>query len=420
MPRREAGKTTASRVKSLFLHVQRHHGRAEADAFLVRTRLDRDFLDDETRPLPSERWHAALVAFASRWGREEIARIVPATVDPEILGAWTRVLRGADEVCIAYRNLDQHGGDEALTDRWKTLESGRGIWRGTVEVGAEHERDGLCALARTAELAAVPLLFGLAAARVEHAMETSEGRERLALTVRWREPGNGPVAAGAAASVAGAGAVISAVGTEPAVLLGSVIALVAGTSAGVAVAQSARRRSQTRSQLTRIMALERGATLREARERSTLAFGEGAVIAGQYKLGKKLGAGASGAIYEANRLSDGQIVAIKLLRAAVAHDNLAADRLRREASALGLAWHPNVVELFDDGQLPDGTSYLVMERLHGEPLSARLKARALLPPAELLPIAIQVCDALGAVHAAGVIPRDLKPSNILLARGLGA
>jgi serine/threonine-protein kinase len=120
-------------------------------------------------------------------------------------------------------------------------------------------------------------------------------------------------------------------------------------------------------------------------------------------------------IYEAIRISDGLPVAIKLLRAAAAHDAVASDRLRREAEALGLAWHPNVVEVIDHGHLADGTSYLVMERLHGETLATRLKGKVRLTSAELMPIAMQVCDALVAVHAAGVVHRDLKPSNIYLA-----
>ncbi|MBV9948378.1 MAG: serine/threonine protein kinase [Myxococcales bacterium] len=94
---------------------------------------------------------------------------------------------------------------------------------------------------------------------------------------------------------------------------------------------------------------------------------------------------------------------------------MASDRLRREAEALGLAWHPNVVEVIDHGRLPDGTAYLVMELLHGESLAARLRAKGRMEPAELLPIAMQVCDALAAVHAAGVVHRDVKPSNIYLA-----
>jgi serine/threonine-protein kinase len=69
--------------------------------------------------------------------------------------------------------------------------------------------------------------------------------------------------------------------------------------------------------------------------------------------------------------------------------------------------------------LPDGTSYLVMQRLHGESLAARLHRLGALTPEEVLPIALQLCDALGAVHAAGIVHRDLKPSNIFLAEQSG-
>ena len=129
-----------------------------------------------------------------------------------------------------------------------------------------------------------------------------------------------------------------------------------------------------------------------------------------------MGSGATGVIYEAVRISDGLPVAIKLLRAAAAHEAVASDRLRREAEALGLAWHPNVVEVIDQGHLPDGTAYLVMELLHGESLAARVQALGHIGPRDLLPIAMQVCDALAAIHAAGIVHRDLKPSNIFLAR----
>jgi serine/threonine-protein kinase len=170
----------------------------------------------------------------------------------------------------------------------------------------------------------------------------------------------------------------------------------------------------------RIHALERTATLRERRERGSLGFQEGLVLAGQYRLTEKVGIGANGTIWEAERLADGELVAVKMLRAAVAHDTIAADRLRREAAALGLAWHPNVVEVYEDGHLPDGTSYLVMERLHGESLAMRLKRVGAMTPEELMPIALQLCDALGAVHAAGIVHRDVKPSNIFLAKESGS
>jgi eukaryotic-like serine/threonine-protein kinase len=80
-----------------------------------------------------------------------------------------------------------------------------------------------------------------------------------------------------------------------------------------------------------------------------------------------------------------------------------------------LSWHPNVVEVIDHGHLPDGTAYLVMELLPGESLATRLRNRGRLTPRDLLPISLQMCDALAAVHAAGVVHRDVKPSNILLA-----
>lgn len=422
MQRRGAsGKTTVSRAKALLLHVQHVHGRAEADAFLLKAKLDRDYLEDETRPLPIELWHSALEAFASRWGRDEINRTVPAIVDPENLGVWTRVLRGASEPGEAFRQLEHYGGEEVLTERWHTVATEPRLWRGRVPLRNDpaFERDGLFNLARATELSAIPVLFGLPPGEVRQLPtepDRSGGAAQL-FEVRWRLPRRGAIAVGGGIGLVGSLAASLALdlplasGVEFAGLAAAV-----GLGTGFVIAQERRRRTQSRTQLRRIQALERSAELRDAREREAVGFREGVVIAGQYRLGEKLGVGASGTIWEATRLADGETVAIKMLRTAVAHDTVAADRLRREAAALGLAWHPNVVEVYDDGHLPDGTGYLVMERLHGESLAARLKRTGALSPVELVPIALQVCDALGAVHAAGVVHRDLKPGNIFLAR----
>ncbi|HYO96947.1 MAG TPA: serine/threonine-protein kinase, partial [Polyangiaceae bacterium] len=414
-----SGKTTASRLKSLYLHVHDAHGPAAADSFLLSTRLDRDYLQDETRLVPVELWHCGLVAFASRYGRESIATTVRSVVHPENLGVWTHVLRGADHVLAAYRRLDQFGGEHVWTERWRTVSSGSGFWRGTLRLGAEAapEGDGLCALERMAELAALPLLFGLKPGKVQlHFDEVVAGSGRVQeFEVTWSEPGLlRPLLGGGLGLGLAAGGWAGWVGSDLQAAMSGAAGALVGAVLGGAAGHERRRRAQSAAQMTRIQALERAATLREARERGAVGFHTGLVVAGQYRLTDKLGVGANGTIWEAERLADGAIVALKLLRAAVAHDTVAADRLRREAAALGLAWHPNVVEVYDEGHLPEGTCYLVMERLYGESLALRLRRKGPLTAAEVLPIALEVCDALGAVHAAGIVHRDVKPSNIFL------
>ncbi len=155
----------------------------------------------------------------------------------------------------------------------------------------------------------------------------------------------------------------------------------------------------------------------EAVERALGDF-EGATVAGLYRVGPRLASGASGVVHRGVRITDDRPIALKLLRIAAAHDGLAADRLRREAEALGLAWHPNVVEVVDHGRLPDGTTFLVLELLDGETLEARLR-RGPLPLVEILKFSQALAEALIAIHAAGVVHRDLSPNNLFFARGPG-
>ncbi|RYZ06643.1 MAG: serine/threonine protein kinase [Myxococcales bacterium] len=410
------GQTTASRIKSLLSYVQAEHGRAQADAFLASTKLDRDYLGDETRLVPVELWHSALVAFASRFGREAVLETAPHIVGAENLGAWAHVLRGTADPGGAFRQLELLGGEQGRTERWRTVASGHNWWRGSIRVRRDsaEESDGLCSLARQAELASVPLLFGLPVGKVsQHTEVDSPMSESEEFQVTWRVPGMWPVGVGVALG-GGLGVVAAEASSLLELPFGASAGLAIGFGLGLLGMHEWRRRIQARAHLVRIHALERSQTLREVRDRGTAGFQQGVVVAGQYRLTEKLGVGANGTIWEAERLSDGALVAVKLLRAAVAHDTVAADRLRREAAALGLAWHPNVVEVYEDGYLPDGTCYLVMERLHGESLAKRLHRVGPLPPSTLLPLALQMCDALGAVHAAGIVHRDLKPSNIFL------
>jgi serine/threonine-protein kinase len=278
------------------------------------------------------------------------------------------------------------------------------------------EGDGFLSLARAAEVKAVPAMFGFGAGEVKviSAGEAHGGAPIEEYDVTWAVPstsGAGVVATGLAV---GLGAIALAT-AGPLVAAGVAAgAAVAGATGLVAWVRDQQGKADSNAQRIRIRALERSVTLKEERERAAVGFLEGSVIAGKYRLGPKLGSGGSGVIHRATRLEDNVQVAIKLLRAAVAHDTVASDRLRREAEALGLAWHPNVVEVYEHDTLSDGTSYLVMEYLPGESLATRLKRTPRLPPQEILPIAMQICDAMVSIHKAGIIHRDIKPGNIFL------
>lgn len=423
------GDTSASRIKALVLHVAEKHGEAEADALLSAVKLSRDDVESEIKPISLGVFHRALLAFVSRYGREALAEVWRGVVHEKNLGVWMRVLRDARTPADAFARLTELGGDEVKTARWQTLKSGPGLWHGRLSVShdARFEADGLLALARQAELRAVPVLFGLPPADVREVstvratFATRTGMSGADVVVTWREEGPRShavgLAAGGAALSGGLGFAASAahlvsptLGVAGGVLLGGAMGVVVGllrrASLRAGVAQ--------RAQEMRLRALERSTLLTDERPALSGTL-EGSVIAGLYRLGARLGSGASGVIHEGVRLSDNVPVAVKLLRAAVAHDAIASDRLRREAEAMGLAWHPNVVELYDQGALPDGTTYLVMELLDGESLSARLQ-RGPIPEGELIGILFELCDALFAIHAAGVIHRDLKPGNIFLCR----
>ncbi|HEY6105871.1 MAG TPA: protein kinase, partial [Anaeromyxobacteraceae bacterium] len=132
---------------------------------------------------------------------------------------------------------------------------------------------------------------------------------------------------------------------------------------------------------------------------------------GRYEILREIGRGGFGVVYEARDRELGRLVAVKTVRAR-RHDPQHAATLKQEAEAAAQLNHPNIVTLHDAGQA-DGSAFLVMERLHGETLEARLE-RGPLPPGEALRIAAEVARGLAHAHAAGVLHRDLKPSNVLL------
>ena len=108
-------------------------------------------------------------------------------------------------------------------------------------------------------------------------------------------------------------------------------------------------------------------------------------------------------------------VTIKILREQYASDRDFVARFQKEAQAVASLSHPNVVSIYDVGQ-EEGLHYLIMEYVEGYSLKDLISERAPLPPREAVDIALQICDALEHAHENGVIHRDIKPHNILIAR----
>jgi len=135
---------------------------------------------------------------------------------------------------------------------------------------------------------------------------------------------------------------------------------------------------------------------------------------GEYVIDDALGAGAMGEVYAGHHPVIGKKVAIKILRKELASSEEAAERFTREARAVNQVDHPNVVDVFAYGRLDDGRLYLVMDLVAGETLRAKLSDGAL-EVGEALAILDQIAEALDAAHARGVVHRDLKPDNIMIA-----
>ncbi len=135
---------------------------------------------------------------------------------------------------------------------------------------------------------------------------------------------------------------------------------------------------------------------------------------GRYEIGRLLGRGGMGAVYEAVHRDLKKRVAIKVLSAKLASEE-SKQRFLREGEAASRIQHPNVVDVTDVG-VEAGLSYLVMEFLEGEDLSTRLARESSLAPRQTADILLPVCAGLAIAHDEGVVHRDLKPENIFLVR----
>jgi len=138
-------------------------------------------------------------------------------------------------------------------------------------------------------------------------------------------------------------------------------------------------------------------------------------VSNRYELASLLGAGGSARVHEARDLLLDRRVAIKLLDsdAAASNDPAGRDRFLREAQALARFEHPHAVSVYDTGDV-DGDLFIVMELVEGTSLAHLIATSASMSELDVVRVGAQLLDALDAAHTAGLVHRDVKPSNILI------
>ncbi len=137
---------------------------------------------------------------------------------------------------------------------------------------------------------------------------------------------------------------------------------------------------------------------------------------GNYQVQRLIGSGAFGDVYFGRHPGIDKAVAIKVLDAEMAQNREIVQRFNAEARAVNLINHPNIVQVYDFGQLPDGRHYIVMEFLNGQDLTELIDEKAPFAIRDALDLVRQIAAGLEAAHKRGVIHRDLKPDNIIVVR----
>jgi serine/threonine-protein kinase len=144
-----------------------------------------------------------------------------------------------------------------------------------------------------------------------------------------------------------------------------------------------------------------------------------AIVAGRYRLERKLGRGASAVVWRAYDTVLERHVALKILTGSLDDEPQGRERFRREALAIAQLQHPHIVTLLDSGE-DDGAPFLVLEYVAGETLKERIRRVGRLPVGESIAYAIEVARGLAAAHERGIVHRDVKSQNILLSTEAGA
>jgi serine/threonine protein kinase len=142
----------------------------------------------------------------------------------------------------------------------------------------------------------------------------------------------------------------------------------------------------------------------------------GAVLDGKYQVVRPLATGGMGEVYLVRHLHLEEQRVVKILRPEIAADEAHRKRFLREARLATQIKHPNVAILYDFAQLPDGAFYMVWEHVEGQEIAERLSERGPFPVVVAIELGIQALRGLGAIHALGVVHRDISPDNLMLTR----
>jgi serine/threonine-protein kinase len=143
------------------------------------------------------------------------------------------------------------------------------------------------------------------------------------------------------------------------------------------------------------------------------------VIGGKYRIVRLIGDGGMGTVYEAHHEFLETTVALKFLHSELAKRAGLGSRFLQEARVSARIRSPHVTHVTDVDQTADGSPYLVMELLHGEPLQQAMDRRGKLPPEVAVDFALQILSGLESAHAIGVVHRDLKPDNVFIVPATG-
>jgi serine/threonine-protein kinase len=474
---RQGGKEElrASLLKTYLLRIRSEKGEREVRTILANAGIDPAMIDNETGWISTLAAKKALRGIGELLGMDALRQRGEWVTNAEALGALVRMLRSAEEPIDAYEYLAENAREVTRVGTWELAvlsedagedgadkkdkkgdsAPGSSSKNGPASIAppsrdldgkskrtrAEKQRvravrlvyrprtDGydepdkvdvptevLFCAAREGELAGLPRIWGLPDARVKNETCLAKGDEACTYLVEWDLPATKSMTAMAAGSAAlVTGVAVGVPGGPIAGVLGAVLAGALG--AGIArMWETGKRDGASRTfEKNRIAALERGLDLK-GEATSTAIPGEltGTVLGGKYRIGKKIGSGGIGVVYAAEHTTLGHEVAVKVLRGAAAKDGGEIARLRREAYIQVHIDHPNVARVHDLDQMPDGSMYVVMERLHGRSLADKLSREHIIAPGFAIPVFIGVSRALAAAHKKGVVHRDLKPGNVFL------